>query len=49
MMSDIVTQRVSNIMAAFESELAGGATIISVDVDIARVRILPLGDRHSAS
>lgn len=45
-MSDIVTQRVSNIMAVFESELAGGA-IISVDVDIARVRILPPGDRDS--
>jgi hypothetical protein len=47
-MSEIVTQRVSNVLTTFGRELGEGA-IISVDLDIARVRILPLGDRDTPS
>lgn len=47
-MSEIVTQRVSSVLAAYEGELAEGA-IISVDLDTARARILPLGDRDAPS
>ena len=47
-MSEIVAQRVSNVLTTFGRELGEGA-IISVDLDIARVRILPLGDRDVSS
>jgi predicted nuclease of predicted toxin-antitoxin system len=42
-MSETIGDRVSNVLNAFEHELAQGA-IVSVDLDMGRVRILPLGD-----
>ena len=42
-MSETIGDRVSNVLNAFEREFAQGA-IVSVDLDMARVRILPLGD-----
>jgi len=42
-MPETMGERVLSVLVALESELDQGA-IVSIDLDLARVRILPLGD-----